>query len=114
MNKFFGFGLIALIASVSAHAIFIDMIEISDDVSINNNISCTTCNFVGNFVKHEIDQGNQTISNITHFIEEICDEIKGPSAQECLLVVKTIREMVNLFSQGFNVTQICHKLGFCP
>ena len=54
MNKFFGFGLIALIASVSAHAIFIDMIEISDDVSINNNISCTTCNFVGNFVKHEI------------------------------------------------------------
>ena len=115
MNKFLSFGLIALISSVGARAIFIDM-EITTDTAISpysNNMTCDTCEFVGHLVKHEIDVGNQTISNITHFIEDICQEIKGPSGQECMLVVKTIQKMVNMFAHGFNVTQICHKLGFC-
>ena len=111
MNKFLSLGLIALFASVGARAIFIDMD--TGITSNSNNMTCDTCHFVGNLVKHEIDVGNQTISNITHFIQDICQEIKGPSGQECMLVVKTIREMVNMFAHGFNVSQICHKLGFC-
>ena len=115
MNKFLGVGLVALVASVGARAIFIDM-DIITDTSITpiiNNMTCDTCEFVAHMVKHEIDVGNNTISNITHFIEDICKEIKGPSGQECMLVVKTIQEMVNMFAHGFNVTQICNKLGFC-
>lgn len=110
MNKFFGFGLIALVVSVGARAIFIDM----DTTFAPNITACDTCEFVGHMVKHEIDVGNNTISNITHFIQDICQEIKGPGGIECMMIVKTIRNMTSLFDQGFNTTQICHKLGFCP
>ena len=112
MNKFFCLSFIALFAAISSKAIFFDLD--TDDVVIENNTTCKTCLFVGQLVKHEIDVGNNTITNITHFIEDICNEIKGPSGHECMLVVKAIQQMVNLFAQGFNVTQICHKLGFCP
>lgn len=112
MNKFFYFSLFALFAAISSKAIFFELD--TDEIVIENNTTCKSCLFVGHLVKHEIDVGNNTISNITHFIEDVCKEIKGPSGQECMLVVKAIQQMVNMFDHGFNVTQICHKLGFCP
>ena len=115
MNKFLGLGLFVLVASVGARAIFIDM-DITTETGVTpyiNNMTCDTCEFVAHMVKHEIDVGNNTISNITHFIEDICRDIKGPGGQECMVIVDSIQQMVNMFAHGFNVTQICNKLGFC-
>ena len=78
------------------------------------NSTCISCMVITSIIKGEIDLVNNTISNITHIIKEICEDFSDPRAKECELVVDSIQRIASLVDKGVNVTQICRDIGLCP
>ena len=78
------------------------------------NSTCISCMVLTTIIKGEIDLLNNTISNITHIIKEICEDFSDPRAKECELIVDSIQRISSLVDKGVNVTQICHDIGLCP
>ena len=77
------------------------------------NSTCISCMVLTTIIKGEIDLLNNTISNITHIIKEICEDFSDPRAKECELIVDSIQRISSLVDKGVNVTQICHDIGMC-
>jgi hypothetical protein len=78
------------------------------------NSTCISCMVLTGIIKGEIDVINNTITNITQIIKEICEDFSDPRAKECELVVDSIQRISSLVDKGVNVTQICRDIGLCP
>ena len=77
------------------------------------NYSCYTCMVLTSIIKGEMDLLNNTISNITYLLKELCSEEPPCIAKECEYVVDSIQHITALVNKNVNVTQICRDIGMC-
>ena len=78
------------------------------------NDTCIECMVLTSIIKGEIDLLNNTISNITHIIKEICSDEERRVAKECEYIVSSMNHITSLVHKNVNVTQICRDIGMCP
>jgi hypothetical protein len=81
-------------------------------VAYNNN-ECTTCEFIVDFIRYEINIGNKTISDISELIRDICSKIVGPGGKECIVIANDLQNISKMIANGINNTNICEILHFC-
>ena len=74
---------------------------------------CETCEFLVGFIKHEINVGNNTISDISILLRDICSRIIGPGGKECIIIANDLENISNMIANGINNTDICKDLHFC-
>lgn len=77
------------------------------------NSTCDMCLGLVGFIKADLNIANDSIANITHFIDMVCSRIVGPNAKQCVLISKSIENIVSDIDEGLNVSQVCHSLGMC-
>ena len=78
------------------------------------NITCIECMVLTSIIKGEMDLLNNTVSNITSIIKEICSEESRSIAKECEYMVSSMNHITSLVHKNVNVTQICRDIGMCP
>ena len=78
-----------------------------------HNSTCEMCMGLVGFIKADLNIANESVANITHFIDIICSRISGPTAKECVLVSRSIEKVVSEIDHGLNVSEVCHSLGMC-
>lgn len=80
-------------------------------VAYNND--CETCQFLVDFIKHEINIGNKTITDISLLLRDICSRIIGPGGKECIIIANDLENISKMIANGINNTEICKALHFC-
>lgn len=77
------------------------------------NGTCEMCMGLVGFIKADLNIANESVANITHFIDIVCSKISGPTAKECVLVSRSIEKIISEIDHGLNVSEVCHTLGMC-
>jgi len=83
----------------------------SSYLEVNN--TCEMCESLVKIIDYDLKKDNKTIQDILKFVENVCSHVVGPSAKECLIIVKNIENIVNWINKGFDPHEICLKLQFC-
>ena len=66
------------------------------------NDTCIECMILTTVIKGEIELLNNTISNITHIIKDICSEEDRSVVKECEYVVTSINRITSLVHKNVN------------
>ena len=78
-----------------------------------NETKCNMCKDLVNLILMEEHKVNSTIISIINLIKAVCNDIKGPNAEECRIIVNNIQYIINLIGEGLSAQSICQLIKFC-
>jgi len=73
-----------------------------------NTINCSECISFINSVKNE----TEVLEKVVHEIEQVCSNIYGPAAHECVNVTHDMEKGL-AYLVDHNSTQVCKNLHYC-
>jgi hypothetical protein len=86
-----------------------------DLILVESNTTCTTCEYVVDFVFTEVTTYNKTIHDVAELTKDLCDVIGGPIVkQECDFILNNLEKIFDFIQEGLNPEQVCEYLALCP
>ena len=78
-----------------------------------NETKCIMCKDLVNLILMEEHKVNSTIVSIINLIKAVCNDIKGPNAEECRVIIDNIQYIIKLIGEGLSAESICQLIKFC-
>ena len=92
---------------------FLGMIFVGSSLMVNNSSECKMCESMVNVIDYEYYNLNKSVDFILRVTEEICEQIPGPGAKECIYVADRLQTIISDLNCTMNASQICHNLTLC-
>ncbi|XP_028392521.1 prosaposin-like [Dendronephthya gigantea] len=85
-----------------------------ENLNLPRITECEVCTAVVDLIKFELTVSNATLQLIIIAVEDLCAILGDvPVYQECKLILKEIKQIIEWIEQKLTPEDICERLGFC-
>ena len=75
--------------------------------------NCTACVEAVAYIEGSSPVMLNATSHIIMYISDICEDIAGPQAKQCVQITRTAVSAIKYVEAGMNASNVCSHLGFC-
>ena len=75
--------------------------------------NCTACIEAVNYIDGMPQYVLNATSHILTYIEDVCADIVGPQAKQCVYITHAAISAIKYVESGMNASAVCNRLGFC-